>query len=304
MENTQNNTNVTKTNPKDFFMYSGALLALLVSAISFVTLVFNLIDVIYPDTSFYDYYSGSIRFAFACIVVVFPLYLGLTWSLRKDVILNPAKKDFWLKRWGAYSAIFVTGIITAGDLISLINTFLSGELTSRFLWKTLTVFLVSGAIFAYYLFDLKRKSDEDKTLSKVLILASLLIVFGTTFGSFIVIGSPAKARALNFDSRRVDDLSSIEWQVISRWQEKGVLPLTLKEVEGDAQSTSYFNLPLDPETKTPYSYKKIDTLLFELCATFSYPTPERLPNPRWTHDTGLQCFTHIIDTNTYPVRKF
>ncbi len=303
MENTQNNTNVIKTNPKDFFMYTGSLLALLVSAISFVTLVFNLIDIIYPENISYDFYSGPIRFAFACIIVVFPVYLALTWSLRKDVVLNPLKKDFWLKRWGAYSAIFITGVITAGNLISLINTFLSGELTSRFLLKTLTVFLVSVTIFSYYLFDLKRKSDENKTLSKILILAALLIVFGITFGSFAVIGSPAKARALNFDAQRITDLNSIEWQVISKWQEKGVLATTLKDIEGDAQSMSYFSLPLDPETKAPYSYKKINNLSFELCATFTYPTPERLPDPRWNHKEGAQCFTRTIDTIAYPVRK-
>lgn len=303
MENIQNNTNVTKTNPKDFFMYSGSLLALLISAISFVTLVFNLIDVVYPEYVSYDFYSGPIRFAFACLVVTFPLYLGLTWALRRDVVSNPIKKDFWLKRWGAYAALFITGIITAGDLISLINTFLSGELTARFLWKTLVVFLVSGSIFAYYLFDLKRKTDENKTLSKVLIPVALLIVFGTTFGSFAVIGSPAKARGMNFDTQRISDLNSIEWQVISKWQEKGMVPGTLKDIEGDAQSMSYFNLPLDPETGAPYSYKKLDTLSFELCATFTYPTSERLPDPRWSHKAGTQCFTRVIDTTTYPVRK-
>jgi hypothetical protein len=44
--------------------------------------------------------------------------------------------------------------------VSLINTFLGGELTLRFFLKVLTVLFVAGSIGGYYIWDLKKFKSE------------------------------------------------------------------------------------------------------------------------------------------------
>ena len=46
-----------------------------------------------------------------------------------------------------------------GDLIALLNGLLSGELTTRFILKTLCVGLIAGTVFGYYLWSIHR--DEE-----------------------------------------------------------------------------------------------------------------------------------------------
>jgi hypothetical protein len=67
-------------------------------------------------------------------------------------------------------------------------------------------------------------------------------------------GSPAKVRALKFDDRRIQDLSTIQQAVLNKWQRDGILPENTTSLNDQLQGTI---LPVDPKTKIAYEYKAI-----------------------------------------------
>ena len=62
-----------------------------------------------------------------------------------------------------YVTLAIAACALVGDVISLIYNFLGGELTARFLLKVLTVALIAGTAFVYYLWDLRETEKEPET---------------------------------------------------------------------------------------------------------------------------------------------
>ena len=155
-----------KVSAKDFFMQLGAMVALYASAISFTMLIFEYINVLLPDPlgiGGYYYSQGSfqtIRWSIAMLVVVFPLYTFLSWFLEKSYFKYPEKRKIWIRRWLVYLTLFVAAIIIIGNFVTVIYNGLGGELTLRFLLKSLTLFFVTGSVFGYYLWNIKKHQDE------------------------------------------------------------------------------------------------------------------------------------------------
>ncbi len=155
-----------KTSPKDFFLHILAILSLYFSAISFLVLLFQYINILIPDILDYNYYDvrasyfGKIRWSMSSLIVVFPVYVLTTWFLNKSYRADPEKRKLRIRRWLIYFTLFIAAVIIIGDLVSLIYNFLGGELTTRFLLKILVVFFVAAATFTYYFWDLRvNKTD-------------------------------------------------------------------------------------------------------------------------------------------------
>ena len=114
---------------------------------------------------------------------------------------------------------------------------------------------------------------------------------------------------MQFDQQRVNDLSNIQWQIVTYWQRKGQLPSALSDLH---DSISGFSVPVDPETQQNYTYEVINTeaLSFQLCATFDQPAeqqrntkyvyPVASQDENWQHPKGYYCFERIIDKQLYP----
>ncbi len=285
------------TTPKDFFLYVGAIIALYVSAGSLLAVLFAIINAVFPDAlnPYYGYYTGGMRFAIASLIIVFPIYVGLSWIIRRDIVANPAKRELSVRKWLVYLTLFVTGLVVVGDFIAVLNVFLGGELTVRFIAKVVAILVVSGAVFAYYLYDIRRSAVENKTVSRAIVIASAFLVLGSLAWGFSVMGSPATARNIRFDSTRQSDLQNIQWQVLNVWQQKGAVPTKLAELN---DSLSYFSVPVDPETGAQYVYEKVGPKAFKLCATFARSADS---DANWKHGAGLVCFDRTIDAELYPV---
>lgn len=311
-----------KMTPKDFFLYLGAMVALYVSAVSFLTLLFQYINVLFPDPLesgyYYDPYSSSIRFAIASIFVIFPAYIFLTRLLNSDLRTHPEKSDLWIRKWLIYITLFVGSIAILVDLVMLINTFLGGELTTRFILKVVAVLIVVGTGFLYYFYDLRGRWENDAPTSKMLGIIVSVLVFATVFSGFFIIGSPMTQRLVRFDEQKVNDLSSIQSQIVySYWQSKERLPAALAELN---DPISGFTVPKDAQTGESYSYRMTGPLSFELCATFNLPStgqikgrvavpaaiapegPYGVGNENWLHEAGEKCFARTIDPALYPPR--
>ena len=302
----------TKTTARDFFLNLGVVITLYVSIVSFLSLVFSIVNKLFPDTlSYYgDSYSYGMRMAVASLIVVFPLFLWLSKLVRRDIDADSSRREVAARRVLTWITLFVSGAAVSIDLVVLLNTFLGGEITARFVLKVLAVLVVAGAVLAYYVNEVK---DVPRKIShKMISIVSSALVFIVIASSFFVFGSPMTVRKQQMDARRVSDLQSIQWQLINYWQQKGTLPSDLALIE---DAISGFYLPVDPETGAVYTYEKTGKLSFKLCGTFTLPSrtdirgrglesPKMVSGPDngWRHEAGVTCFDRTIDQDLYPVR--
>lgn len=143
----------SSTSPKDVFLHLFAIIALYISAGAFIALIFDYINIWLPDAlNPYEAQAayGSIRWAIASLVVVFPAFVYSSWIVERGYATNPATRELRTRKWLIYFTLFLAAVIIAGDVVSLVYSLLNGDLTARFALKAVTVFLVSGAVFGYY----------------------------------------------------------------------------------------------------------------------------------------------------------
>src|SRR3989344_375369 len=182
---------INKNLPRDVFLYLLSIITLIASAISFGILVFQYINVYFPDLLNDYYFSpsnyyGTIRQALATLIVIFPVYIWVTRFLKKDVDENPEKRDLKIRKWLLYLTVFVAALVIIGDLVTLINTFLNGELTTRFILKVLAIIFIAGSVFSHYYFELRELRAKPKRgldgmsvyAWTVIVVVVVAIVFG------------------------------------------------------------------------------------------------------------------------------
>lgn len=313
-----NPTNTNKMTPKDFFLNLGWFVSLYGSIISFLCLIFGLINYSLVDALNFGYYGYSyelsfIRSSLAWFIIVFPVYLGITLYMKKLFVLTPEKRELRLRKWFIYLTLFLSSITIVIDLIVLLNKFLDGEISSRFIWKVIATLLTAVLIFTYYIYQLK--TETSRTASRVFLTLALVIFIGSLTWAFYLIGSPGKERLRRFDEQKVSDLGNIQWQIINYWQSKGTLPTDLNSMFDNL--SSYSATTEDPQTHEPYVYNVINNNktkpMFSLCANFNLPsiqsssdgqytTKQPARNDNWSHPAGKKCFERTIDIDLYPVR--
>ena len=316
-----------KVTPKDFFLWAGAMIALYISIFALISLLFDYINYVFPDVlnDYVDPYSSSIRYEMAALIVLFPLFLLLIRLVRKDIIRTPEKRDLWIRRWVLYLTVFVAGAAVAGALITLINYFLGGEITTRFILKVLVVVLVAGAGFLHFLADIWGYWIQYPERARMIGWGAGLVVLASIAAGFLIMGSPTQIRLYRFDDQKVNDLTNIQYQVVNYWQAKERLPATLADLN---DPLSGFIVPLDPQTGEAYTYQATGRLSFKLCATFNAETQANSPSASrammtapvpaapigstletkgsgleqstWQHGVGETCFERIIDPERYP----
>jgi Domain of unknown function (DUF5671) len=148
---------------QEAFLYLLAFVTLYVSAIDVGGLLFALIEKHFPDpldrstpASFYQ----VITLPLASVIVAFPIYLWITGLLTRRVRRDPELRASKIRKWLTYVTLFVAAGTIIGDLITLLTRLLEGELTPRFLLKVLTVLVIAGLVFTYYLVDLRPEEKE------------------------------------------------------------------------------------------------------------------------------------------------
>lgn len=302
-----------RNSPRDFFLHLLAIAALYLSAVSFGTLIFQFINKFFPDPLAELYqgsFAGPLRWAVASLVIVFPTYVWVAWFLARDVVRHPEKRELKIRKWLFYFTLFAAAVVIIGDLVALIYNFLDGALSARFILKILTVFFIAASVFGYYLWNLRmeRMASRDPRM-KWFVFGVVAVVSIATLYGFFVVGSPFAERMRRFDEHRVQDLQSIQWQIVNYWQRKGRLPDTLENLRDDI---SGYVVPRDAASGEPYGYRALGPRQFELCVTFKtksseidsgiarplYPGSDSFGN--WRHESGRTCFQRTIDPELYP----
>jgi hypothetical protein len=304
-----------KTTPRDFFLWTGALLALYGTVASFITLLFEYINYVFPDplAGYGDPYGGAVRFAMATLIVLTPTMLMLFHLIRQTIVDDFTRADIWIRRWGLVLTLFIAGSIVLIDLITLINTFLGGEITNRFILKVAIILLVAFGVSLHFLADRTGYWIANGRKANLVGIAVGLLVLLSVLSGFLIIGTPGELRLLRYDEEKVADLQNIQYQVVDYWQRKQALPQSLNELN---DSISGFAVPMDSQTGAAYTYKVTGKNAFSLCATFNLPTrdtrgqgaymvrdmsyPGFPMEENWQHEAGETCYERTIDPERYP----
>lgn len=304
-----------KTTAKDFFLWAGVVVSFYWSVIAYAFLVFDYINYTFPNALAYypaDPYQSGISYEMASIIVLFPIYLFLMWVIRKDYTLDPSRKEIWVRRWALILTLFIAGIAMAGDLITLLTRFLSGEeLSTAFLLKVLIIFLIAAGVFMHFISDLRGYWDLFPKRQKAVRIGVGVLAIVTIISGFFIVGTPQEARRARFDAQKVSDLNDLQYRVTNYWQAKQKLPATIDDL---SNSLNYGPMPTDPQTGAMYVYKATGALSFQLCAEFNTVSRNdgtvemggyfgrTAPSSKdtWWHATGTVCFDRTIDPSFYP----
>jgi hypothetical protein len=128
---------------------------------------------------------------------------------------------------------------------------------------------------------------ENRKLLATVVTAAVLVAI--VIGLYLA-GSPAEARLLRLDDRRVDDLRSISSALAEYRRGRGHLPPTLDSLPlaiGDAPKLR------DPVTLQPYTYEVTGDSSYSLCAEFARRSPSERDGryeAAWRHLPGHFCF--------------
>ena len=152
----------THLSARDTFLYLVMFAMLYLSAYNLGNLLSQFVDLAFPDQVFerYEGYRGAaIRFSTAALLIAFPVFIFVSSLIGKQIRKTPAQRMSAIRKWLTWLTLAIAACIIVGDLIYLLNSLLAGELTMRFILKALIVGGIAGAIFIYYLTEM-RMDDE------------------------------------------------------------------------------------------------------------------------------------------------
>lgn len=146
---------------RDTFIYALLFSALAFSAIYLINLVHALLDLWLVDAGDSGYVevraSRIIRWAIAVLVLSVPLYLWMTRYTQRQIDQDQGHRRSLVRKWLTYIALFISALVFFVDGVYVIYSFLSGELTLRFILKAATVAFVTGAVFLFYIREVETK---------------------------------------------------------------------------------------------------------------------------------------------------
>lgn len=333
---TQTNSSPSRLNVGYFFLSLGVLVSLISSVVSFLNLVFATLNKRLPDVlnAGYEYgystyqYEGM-RTALSVLIIFFPIYLVISYFWKKFEQMELGSIDRVIRKWVIYIILFLSSVVVTVDLVALVRYFISGEITTRFIFKVLTVLVTAGVVGAYYIYRLRHAENPSHKVGLVFGAVAILLVAFAICYSFMIMGSPREQRQLRLDDRRVSDLQNLQYQVINYWQQKQKLPASLEELNNPLTG-SVVPVPPEFEKGEMYEYKALDAKKFELCATFAQPMPQGWKeynygygggirpfpmmaedsvsspgypggvNESWDHEAGRTCYERTIDPDLFP----
>lgn len=150
---------------REAFLYLLTFTTLYITVISLVIMLFEMIDRKFPDAAREDWYSSdyslsTIRWSLATIIVTVPIYLGMSRLIARDIRQHPETAHSPIRRWLTYLTLFVAAVTVIFDLITVLYSFLQGDLTVRLVLKASVLFAIVAGLFLYYLSSLRTPVED------------------------------------------------------------------------------------------------------------------------------------------------
>lgn len=278
---------------RDAFLYLLAFSTLTTWVCAMGSLMFDLINHWLPDpvtTRNALAVRSSLTWQMASLAVAFPIFLVVMRRIVRETRAEPERLQSGVRKWLTWIALLLTAGGMIGDLIWFLDYFLTGELTLRFVLKCLVVFVMTAAIFAYYIASLRPVKTEEVpgAVSRDFLFgagssAAAVIVF---CAALVVAGTPGSQRQLEADRHRVNDLRQIANAVFSYRAQNGSLPASLNDPL--IRQRLGMNKASDPVTNAPYEYRPLGDMNYQLCARFSSASVGEASF--WNHPAGHTCF--------------
>lgn len=145
------------------FMYLVMFATLYLSAYHTGKLVFELIDRAFPDPAVRGNARSTlsaIRWSVSTLIVAFPVFLFAARKINQGIRVDATKRASKARRDLTYITLFVAGAVLVGDVTTLVYNVLGGELATRFFLKVMTVAVIAGTAFWYYLRELRLDEKE------------------------------------------------------------------------------------------------------------------------------------------------
>ncbi len=307
--------------------FSFILLGMVTAALG--TLYFQVVNNYFPDklTDVNNYYGSyayervvdAIYYAIAALIVAYPAYYLVIRLWFRRFREDEAKTESKLTKWLTYLVLLIASVTIVGDLVSILTTFLRGELTMRFFLKAFIILAIAGMIFGFYFLERKkvqyRQDIPRRTFQLFGYSLTGIVVCGIALG-FLVAGSPNEARMRGFDAQRASALSNIATCIHSYVNEFDRLPGALSDLDRSSEYRyMYCSSEKDPDTGVPYEYRVVKPLTptgnvlegeVELCAVFSLASDEdglayrSRSDAKWyTHGAGRSCDVEAVSVRAY-----
>ncbi len=298
METTNNNS------AKFAFFYMLSLVALIFMALSAGMIVFqiinkNIIDVL---EQFRGHYSpDQLKFAISALIISAPIFYFTSRQIYKNLFSGALGKDSGVRKWLTYFVLFVSSVVMIGWLIATVNSFLDGELTTKFILKAITAISIAASIFTFYLYDIKREEvveKKDKVI-QMYFYGSLAVVIAVFVASLFFVESPAETRNRKLDQRILENFNDIDRAVNDYYYDEKKLPENLDELVSEFNYLTNKDIE-DPLSKKKYEYKITSDKKYELCAVFRVSNKGEdeirynFYKDRWPHDAGYQCIIQKV----------
>lgn len=144
---------------REAFLYLVLFTSLYISVYNFGHLLFQFIERAFPDVTqqrYGDRFSlEDVRWSVSALIVAFPVFLWTARHISKQLAIDPSGRLSPARRWCTYITLFIAVAFLIGDGMSLVYNLLGGELTMRFVLKSIVVAAVAGSMLLYYLRDLR-----------------------------------------------------------------------------------------------------------------------------------------------------
>ena len=296
---------------KHAFLYLTSFATLGLTAIALGTLLFQIINYLHPDESYawYAFSQSPLKFAIATIFVTAPIYYFVTRLINRSIAKKDLDTDSGVRKWLTYIVLFFAIGTVIGDLITLIVYFLDGELTVRFALKVLTILVIAGGIFLYYLTDIKNP-DEKSRLHKnnmwgVFFWIFVLVPF---VGAFFLMENPLTTRAKRIDDNTVVALQGVRYGIEGYFAQEQHLPQSIEEI-----NTPQYSAGANLEELQQHNFRYEPSLenAYRLCADFERDNRQDSENSmaydayyasdtNWEHPAGNFCFELKVPTSPEP----
>jgi hypothetical protein len=328
---------MTSQQPREFITYLGYTISYLVVAISFIIFSFSFTNILFPEIGGYSslgYQSvfGSLG-VFTTAVLVFLIMVWVVLRLVQEKKTHPESKPrLWILQLGMFAGFVVLAI----TLAVLIRYFFSGEITARFLIKTIIVLIVGIDAVLFFRHESGKTVDTPKWISLGASIGAMIVMIAGIIATFAYLGTPNISRAIRNDQARINDVQTLQSTITNWYQSHGELPTDLATLK----KQDYYQEPRDPEylKGKVYTYQVIDAkkLQYQVCADFALASDNKFvirkdraefangrstaPMPvvyydetksgavsetnlenQWDHGAGKHCFDRTIDIKMYPV---